>query len=247
MKNLSAAILAKNEAENLKELLPTLGFAKEILVINDNSTDETVAVAKKYGAKIINHSLNSDFAAARQTALLHSKSDWVLLVDADERLTPQLITWLKQAEPKTEVSGYSFLRLDHFFGSVLKHGEIANARVIRLVNKKCGRFVRPVHEVWQSKLKIVKTNLVINHYPHQTINEFLRHINFYSSLNAKYWQAKKRKVSIAEIMFVPWLKFIYTYFFRLGFLDGAAGFVYSFMMSFHSFLSRAKLYQFTHQ
>ncbi len=101
---------------------------------------------------------------------------------------------------------------------------------------------------WDTEKPIVEVDrrYLINHYPHPTIVQFLEHVNFYSTLNAKYYYQQKRRTSIWEIMAVPWLKFIYTYFFKLGFLDGATGLVYSFMMSFHSFLTRAKLYQLNH-
>ena len=241
MTNFSAVILAKNEAENLKELLPTLSFIDEVLVIDDHSTDKTTTIAKKFGAKVLVHSLNSDFASQRQYGLQQAKHPWVLFVDSDERLGQPLIDWLKQFTPQQDLGGYSFKRIDWFYNQHLKHGESGHARVTRLVLKNLGHFVRPVHETWQSQKPIHKTELVIDHYPHPSISAFLEHINFYSDLNAKYWQKIKRPVTVAELMFVPIFKFLYTYFAKLGFLDGPPGFIYSFMMSFHSFLSRAKL------
>ena len=245
MNKFSIIILCKNEAKNLKELLPTLNFADEILLINDGSTDNTKQIAKEYQAKILDYSVNSDFAAARQYALTHIRCGWAMFVDADERLSPELIKWLKKRNFYENVGGYSFKRVDWFWGRSLNHGETGNCYLTRLVNKNHGRFVRPVHEIWVSNKQIVKVNqnYPLYHYPHQSINEFLKHVNFYSTINAKHWYQQKRSVTIWEIILVPWSKFGFTYFIKLGFLDGASGFVYSFMMSFHSFLSRAKLYQ----
>lgn len=248
MTKFTVAILAKNEESSLKQLLPTLQFADEILVINDYSTDNTVKVAKQFEAKVINQSLNDDFSFSRQTALKHARNDWVLFIDADERLSESLIDWLKQWQPKNNVAGYRFKRQDWFWNQKLKFGEAGSCRLVRLVNKQLGQFKRPVHEIWETEKPIVEVNSkhLINHFPHPNITSFLEHINFYSTLNAKYLYQQKQKVSVWEIMFVPWLKFLYTYFAKLGFLDKAPGFIYSFMMSFHSFLTRAKLYQLAH-
>lgn len=242
MKNLSIAILAKNEKDNLYQLLPTLSFVSEIIIINDNSADKTQNIVKKAGVKIFSHSLRDDFSQQRQFALEKATNDWVFFIDADERLSPELIKWLKAWQPENNTSGYSFKRIDWFYGRTLRFGETGNIRVTRLVNRNLGKFYRPVHETWQGEKFVRKTNFVINHYPHQSIHEFLSDVNFYSTLNAQYWHQQKKTVSIFAIVFYPFAKFVYTYFLKLGFLDGAAGFIYSFMMSFHSFLSRAKLF-----
>lgn len=245
MSNITVAILSKNEEKNLKQLLPTLSFANEILVIDDYSTDASPNIAKKFKAKVINHALNNDFSAARQYALTHSRNEWVLFIDADERLSPELINWLKAGEPQTDLGGYSFRRRDWFWQQPLNYGEAGFCRLVRLVNKHQGRFKRPVHEVWDSEKPIfaVKDDCLINHYPHPTIASFLHHVNFYSTLNANYYYQQKRPANLLTLFFLPWFKFIYTYFCKLGFLDKAPGFIYSFMMSFHSFLTQAKLYQ----
>lgn len=248
MNKLTVAILAKNEAKNLQQLLPSLEFADEVIVINDYSTDNTTTVAQKFGAKVINHHLNGNFSASRQLALKHSHNQWVLFIDSDERLSPSLLSWLKRWRPQNQIAGYRFKRQDWFWQQPLRFGETGSCRLVRLVNKNLGKFKRPVHEIWDTEKPIVEVDrrYLINHYPHPTIVQFLEHVNFYSTLNAKYYYQQKRRTSIWEIMAVPWLKFIYTYFFKLGFLDGATGLVYSFMMSFHSFLTRAKLYQLNH-
>ena len=241
MKNLSVVLIVHNEADNLKTLLGTLRFASEIIVLDNDSLDQTAAITKSFGAKHIRHILGNDFANARNFALRQTKSDWVLFLDADERLSPELVAWLERLEPQNNVSAYAFRRIDHFWNRELRFGETGRTFVTRLVNKRKGQFERPVHETWTGK-PIKEKNLVIDHFPHPTIKTFLEHINFYSDINAHYFYVQKRKTSVLDLIFTPLLKFFYTYFVRLGFLDGPAGFVYSFMMSFHSFLTRAKLY-----
>jgi len=242
MKNLTIAILARNEEANLRALLPTLKFATEILVIDDTSTDKTYAVAKKYGAKCSIHSLKGNFAQARNFALKESRNDWVLFLDADEKIDSTFINWIEKVTPTSDITAYRFGRQDWFWGKPLFHGEVGKALVTRLVRKGEGKYLRPVHETWETIGKIANAPVSITHYPHPTINEFLEHINFYSSLNANYWHSQKKAIGPLAIFFYPLGKFIWLYFIRLGIFDGARGFVYAFMMSFHSFLSRAKLY-----
>jgi len=247
MKNLTIVILAHNEESNLRKLLPTLDFSSEILILNDRSSDQSDLVAEKYKAKYLTHSLNENFAEARNLGLKEAKSDWVLFLDADERIDESFLEWIKALEPEGRVSAYRFCRHDWFWNKRLCYGEMGKVWVTRLVRKGCGKFVRPVHEVWETKLSVEPSPIIIHHYPHPTIREFLEHINLYSTINAKYWHSQKKLVGPLEILFWPLFKFIYLYFFRLGFLDSAPGFVYAFMMSFHSFLSRAKLYIINHQ
>ena len=140
-------------------------------------------------------------------------------------------------------------RIDYFWNHELKFGEIKKVR-IRLLKKNSGTWMGNVHEEFRiknSKLKIAKLNNYINHYPHPTLKEFISDVNNYSSIRAEELFNRGTKTNVFEIIFLPFGKFIYNYFFNLGFLDGAVGFTYSFMMSFHSFLVRSKLYQLTNK
>jgi len=247
MKNLSVVILAHNEEANLKVLLPTLKFAQEVLVLDDDSTDQTFAVAKKSGAKCLVNPLKGNFAKARNFGLEKAKNGWVLFLDADERIDSGFANWIQSLEPSTDISAYRFRRQDWFWNKSLRHGEMGQVWVTRLVKKDSGRFVRPVHETWETTHKIASAPVTIAHYPHPTVKEFLEHINLYSSLNAKYWHTQKKTIGPLEILVWPIFKFVYLYFIRLGIRDQAPGFIYAFMMSFHSFLSRSKLYILNHQ
>jgi len=242
MKNLTVVILARNEEANLKQLLPTLKFADEILVIDDTSLDQTYTVAKKLGAKCLINSLKGNFAEARNFGLKEAKNEWVLFLDADEKVDSNFVNWVSKLEPETNLSAYRFRRQDWFWNKPVRHGEMGNVWVTRLVKKGTGKFKRPVHEIWVTTHQVLSAPVTITHYPHPTIKEFLEHINFYSNLNATYWHTQKKSVRPLTILIWPLGKFLQLFILRLGFLDGAPGFVYAFMMSFHSFLSRAKLY-----
>ena len=101
-----------------------------------------------------------------------------------------------------------------------------------------------MHEKFTTNKQISRLQNAIIHRPHPTVAEFIREVNYYSTLRARELERQGKKVNIVSVVLYPLLKFIYLYIFRLGILDGAAGFAYTFMMSFHSYLVRAKLYQY---
>lgn len=260
---LSAVVLAHNEETNIKRCLTSLAFCDEIIVIDDNSTDKTVEIAKKHGATIYHRPLKNDFSSQRAFGAEKAKFEWILYVDADEVVSAELrdeisaILQDKREEIKEKSStsyqlqttSYYIRRRDHFWGNPVTHGELStafNKGFIRLVKKGAGQWQGEVHETYITSGTTQRLNGYLEHYPHQSITSFLQEVNHYSTLRAKELYQATHKVSLFEIIFYPFGKFIYTYFLKRGFQDGAAGFVYSFLMSFHSFLVRAKLYQYQH-
>jgi len=239
---ISAVVLTKNEEKNLSDCLESVKWCDEIVIVDDNSTDKTLEIAKKFDAKVFNHSLDNDFAAQRNFGLEKAQGDWIFFVDADERVTPELKDEIKKQLIFATSSGY-FLKRNDFYGERwLKYGETSKTRLLRLAKKNSGKWIRTVHEVWQVKGKTGEFINPLLHYPHSTVSEFLSSINAYSSSHAKVLKENGVKPSLSRIIFNPLAKFVQNYFFRLGFLDGMPGAVVAFMMSFHSFLARAKLY-----
>ncbi|PJE67728.1 hypothetical protein COU95_00835 [Candidatus Shapirobacteria bacterium CG10_big_fil_rev_8_21_14_0_10_40_9] len=240
---ISVVVLTKNEEKNIEACLKTLKWCDEIVVIDDNSSDKTVEIAKKLGAKVFIRDLNNDFSAQRNFALRQAQGDWILFIDADEQVSPQLRAEIKSATSNKQqaISGYYLRREDRIWGRVLKHGETTNVRLLRLAKKTAGTWKRRVDEYWgiAGQTDILKNPLI--HYPHQTISEFLESINFFSSLNAQAFYDEGKRTTLLD-WFKPPVKFIQNWIFRLGFLDGMPGFTVALMMSFHSFLVRAKLY-----
>ncbi len=247
---ITAVILTRNEEKNLKRTIDSVLFCDEIVVIDDYSTDNTNVIAKKLGAKVYQRKLQGDFASQRNFGMTKAQGDWILFVDADEVISKELAGEIKSEirNPKSEIQAYYIKRRDFFWGQELIYGEISKARnigLIRLIKKGSKKWFGTVHEVFITAGKTQRLQFFLNHYPHPTLAEFLHSINIYSSLRAKelLWQGKNP--NIIETILFPIGKFIYNYFIKLGFLDGPAGFTYAFMMSFHSFLVRAKLYQYT--
>lgn len=194
----------------------------------------------------------TDFAAARNAELAKAKTDWVLFVDSDEKITPDLKAEILTAIKSSKYSAYYIPRQDTFLGRILRHGETGHAKFIRLAKKDFGKWERPVHEVWLARRSHGGGGVgtLVNpllHTPHESIASFLEKINKYSSLEADYRYAHGVKSSLFKIWFYPLAKFKYNYIFRLGFLDGVPGCIMAIMMSFHSYLTWTKLYLLWHK
>lgn len=236
---ISAIILTKNSASTLPKTLDSLSWCHDVIVIDDESRDNTVGIAKKAGATVFTHSSNDDFAAQRNWAMGKVKGDWILFVDSDEVVTPQLAAEIQNVGT---MNGYYIPRKDYLFGRWLEHGEMGRVRLLRLAKKDAGNWKRPVHEVWNVEGATGQLSNPILHYPHPNVAQFIEEINRYSTINARYLKSQGIHARGWHIVAYPIGKFFLDYFWYLGFFDGTAGAIVAIMMSFHSFLSRAKLY-----
>lgn len=251
MIKISAVILTKNEEKNIERCLKSIDFCDEIIVIDDFSDDETVELTRKFEANVYQRKLNNDFSAQRNFGLEKAKGEWILFIDVDEEvgeeLKKEILEKVEIGNAKAEIAVYYIKRRDYWWGRELRFGEVKKTRtsgLIRLVKKNSGKWTYRVHEVFKASGYFGHLKSFINHYPHPTLKDFIEEINFYSTVRARELLSQGKKTNILEIIFYPSGKFILNYFVYLGFLDGAAGFVYAFMMSFHSFLVRAKLFQY---
>lgn len=248
MQDISAIVLVKNEEENIIDCLESLLFCEEIIVIDDNSTDRTEELLKNFSKnheklRIFKRELNLNFSQQRKYGIEKSKNDWILFIDADERVTSELATEIKEnVTPNTQYGGFLLSRTDFMWGRALLHGETGRIKLLRLFNKNQGEIIGKVHERWETKKEVGRLLNPILHYPHPTISEFLREINFYSDLRAEELFKQKKKVNALSIVMYPSAKFVLNFFFKFGFLDGTAGLVHAILMSFHSFLVRGKLW-----
>lgn len=240
---ISAVIITKNEESNIVDCVETIDFCNEIVVIDDNSDDRTVEIAKKLGAKVFKRSLNGDFSAQRNFALSKVKNEWVIFIDADERVPKELQKEiLDTILTENSIKGLYLKRYDYLWGQRLSHGEIGSLTFLRVIKKTAGKWKGSVHEVLETKgsTKLLKNALL--HFPHPSITEFLEAINIYSSIRAKELFQQKKKVSYLEIFTYPTLKFLQNYVLRMGLLDSMPGLIVAIMMSLHSFLVRGKLW-----
>lgn len=245
---LSAVVIVKNEEKNIVDCLEYLGFCDEIVVVDDYSSDRTPEILERQSRenpriRVFKRKLDNDFSAQRNFGVEQTSNEWVIFVDADERISQELAREIAENLTLPDFAGFLIPRIDFMWGKELLHGETGNIKLLRLFNKKRGNLKGTVHEVWETKNKVGILENPIKHYPHPTISEFLEEINFYSDLRAKELFEKKTKVNLMSIILYTKGKFIKNYFLKLGFLDGKEGFIHAIFMSFHSFLARGKLWQ----
>lgn len=239
---ISAVVLAKNEQDNIYRCINSLKFCNEIIVVDDNSTDLTRQIAEENGAKIYVHALNDDFAAQRNFALDKVLNKWILFVDADEIVSPELAEEIKSAILSKDTVGYYIKRVDYFKGKRMNFGETGSKYLLRLARHGAGKWSRKVHEKWKVSGLTLKLKHPLFHYPHPTIKSFIDEIELYSNLHAIANNSERKKSNLIKIVFIPLFKFIDNWIIKGGFLDGNRGIVFALMMSFHSYLSWSKLW-----
>lgn len=238
---ISAVVLAKDEEKNLARCVGSLAWCDEVLVIDDESTDGTVKVAKSFGARVLRRPLNEDFAAQRNFGIKEAKNSWILFVDADEEVSAELAEEIREQVKKIEFKGFRVRRQDFLWGQKLAHGDVARFNYVRLGRRGAGEWGRRVDEVWEIRGRVGQLKNPLFHYPHQTVAEFLTEINFKSTLNAREFYEDGQRTTLLD-WFKPPAAFLRSWIWHLGFLDGMPGFILAMMMSFHSFLVRSKLY-----
>lgn len=241
---LTGIVIAKNEEDSILRCLKTLSFCDEILLIDNNSSDRTRDPAHDMGIRVITDKTQGDFSYLRNLAADEAKKGWLLYVDADEEVSQDLRANIKHELEDPQADAYYLRRRDHFMGQVLEHGEVSKVYergIVRLMKKDSGSWKGPIHEEWETQGRISSLDGFIEHYPHQTLKEFLEHVNKYSQIRAQELFTSRKRTNALEIIAFPVGKFLYTYFMKGGVKDGVAGFIYSFMMSFHSFLVRSTL------
>jgi len=244
---ITVIILTKNEEENIGRCLESVKWCDEIIVIDDKSSDRTIEIVRKYKATIYPHPLNNDFSAQRNFGISKAKCEWILYVDSDEVVSDALAYEISNAiglkdQNLNGFNGFYVSRSDFIWGKRLKYGETGNIKLLRLARKNYGAWEGMAHERWKIKGPIGSLRNPLLHYPHKTLEEFLKEINFYTDIRASELKSKNTKVFFYSILLYPLGKFIVNYFIKRGFMDGIPGLIIATVMSFHSFLTRGKLW-----
>ncbi len=242
MNNLTVVILTKNSEKTLeKALLSVVDISGEIIIVDDFSTDKTLKIAKKFKTKIYKKKLN-DFSDQRNFALKKSKSAWILFLDSDEFLSKSLAKEIETKIKNNKINGYFIKRIDIFLGKEIMYGEAGHTKLLRLGKNNFGKWERTVHETWKIQERTETLKNFLYHNSHENLESFLNSINKFSSLHALANKKEGKKSNIAKIIVWPIAKFVYSYIYCSGFLDGIHGLIYAVMMSIHSFLSWSKLW-----
>jgi glycosyltransferase involved in cell wall biosynthesis len=243
---LSAIIITRNEAHNLHDCLQSLqGWVDEIIVVDSHSTDDTVAIAQQHGAKVSQPSDWPGFGPQKNRALDLATCDWVLSIDADERVTPELATEIKQVlRASTDNVAYQMPRLSWYCGKFIRHAGWQPDNVLRLFQRGTARFSDDlVHErvVTDQPVVTVKNHLL--HYSYRNFSQVLSKVDAYSTASAKQAYARGKRSSVAGALGHGTWAFFRTYVIRAGFLDGAHGLALSISNAETSYYKYLKLWQ----
>jgi glycosyltransferase involved in cell wall biosynthesis len=226
---ISVAIVAMDEEANIARTLASVRWADEIVLVDSGSRDRTCEIAREHGAQVTVETWRG-YVAQKQYAIELCTKDWVLLLDADEEVSPGLAEEIRAAIANPNpAGGYKLPRKNLFLGRWIRHGGFYPDPKLRLFRRGQG-FVtgHDPHDRCELKPEVRQTTIRLKnaliHYTYPTLTLYLAHMNRYSSLGAQLAVAKgHRSFSFISIVLRPLLTFFYNYFFRLGFLDGREG------------------------
>lgn len=242
--SVSAVIIALNEENNIKEAIKTVAWADEIIVVDSGSNDKTIEYAKKAGAVVFKREWKG-YVDQKNWANSKAGSEWILSIDADERVTTELkseiINTLKSG---TEMDGFYIPRRAVFLGRKIKHCHWYPDYQLRLFRKNKAMWKGGlVHERIEVKGATGKLKCDLMHYTYNDIADQIARLNKYSSLWAAEAFNKGKRTGILSIVVSPAATFLNVYFLRLGFLDGFPGFVIAKNLAYYSLQKKVKLYQ----
>ena len=252
---LSVAIITLNEEANLARTLTSVQFADEIVIVDSGSTDRTLDIAQSFDAKIISSPWKG-FAVQKNTAIEACSGTWILSLDADEELTPQLQTEIRallRGNPSADA--YLLRRRNLFLNRWIRRGGFYPDPKLRLFRRHSANFApparftdRPVHETiaFTGNLETLNSDLIHHAYP--TLESYIEHMDRYSTLGAKLLIAKGKTSRSAlaffyNVFLTPFSTFVWNYFFRLGMLDGREGFLLHLYHSGYTSWKYAKAWQ----
>lgn len=240
---ISVLLLARDEAERLATLLPTLGFASDLVVVLDAATrDASRAIAERHGARVFERTLDG-FGPQRRFALEQCREEWVLWIDCDEALDADAVRALEAAVRAADVAGYRILRRGHFLGRPIAHCGWQNERITRLFRRARARFDdAPVHEQVAVEGPVRDLPGRLEHWSYTTWDECRDKLVRYAAAGAEKARRAGRSASVLDVLIRPPLRFVRMYVLQLGVLDGAHGLVLCLLAAAQVFLKYAELW-----
>lgn len=244
MNKLTALIPAGNEIHNIKEVIASVDFADEILVVDSNSTDGTYELALEFADKVIRRDyINS--ASQKNWAIPQAKHEWILLVDADERVTPELkdeILTILQTSQQNHVA-YWIGRNNHFMGEKVNYSGWRNDKVIRLFKRDfCKYEEKRVHAEIIANGTVGKLNNKLFHNSYISLDNYIEKMNRYAWLQAQDYNEKTGILTPYHFILKPIWRFFKHYAIQLGFLDGLIGFTIAWIQVYVVFMRYVKIW-----
>jgi glycosyltransferase involved in cell wall biosynthesis len=242
MEKISIAIITKDEERNIRACLESVKWADEVVVVDNGSTDRTVAVCQEYGARVFREDWKG-YSGQKNSAIEKTRNEWVLSLDADEQVSPELRREMEEslaAEPS--VDGYWIPRKNFFLGRWIRRCGWYPDLNLRLFRKSRGRFgERAVHERVEIRGKTIPLTQPLIHETYRTLTDFVQRMDRYSTLAAREMNREGREFRWIDLLFRPPSTFVQMYILRAGFLEGYDGLVLSVSYSFYTFAKYAKL------
>ncbi|WP_413287783.1 glycosyltransferase family 2 protein [Bdellovibrio sp. HCB337] len=240
---ISLVVVTLNEEANIERCLKSVPFASDTVVVDSFSTDRTVEIAQKLGANVVQEKWRG-FGPQKAFAVSQAKNDWVICLDADEALSPELQAEIQAKFQDLQATvGYELPRRSFHLGRWINHGGWYPDAQLRLFNRQHSQWSNDVlHEKVQVKHKErLKHDLL--HWVFSSLSVQVITNDKYSTLGAESLAKSGKTSSLLKLIFRPWGKFMECYFIKLGFLDGLPGFIIAVGAAYSMFLRYAKLWE----
>ena len=239
----SVVIAAKNEAAEIGECIASVDWAAEVIVVENDSSDDTVDIARRAGAVVFSHPFTT-IGRQRNAAIARARHEWILVVDADERGTPRLGDEVRSVVGgSTDDVAFRVRRRNFFLGREIQHGGWERDRPVRLFRSRMRYDERPVHEHVMTDGPVGDLRQPLIHYPYASLGEYFAKLDRYSRWWAEQNFARGRRTPVWTIALKPPAKFISMYVVRAGFLDGAAGVIVAVLAAMSVAAKYARLWE----
>lgn len=248
MAKISVIVNTWNEEENIKRCLESVkDLVSEIIVVDMYSSDKTVAIAKKFGAKIFFHKFTSYVEPARNFALSKVTGDWILILDADEEISPGLAKILQELTTREEINFYRLPRKNIIFGKWIRHSRWWPDYVIRFFKKGSVRWSEKIHSVPLTRgeghdLEAKEVN-AITHYNYKSISQYLSRLNRYTTIQAKDLVESGYKFSWQDMLKKPMGEFLSRFFVGESYKDGLHGLALALLQAFSELIKYLKVWE----
>ena len=245
---LTVTVITRNEAANIADALESVAWADEIIVVDSHSEDDTVAIAKRYTTHVEIRDW-AGYSAQKNFAATLASHDWILSVDADERVTPELAREIRDLMARgPKARGYRISRVTYYLGRWLHSTDWYPDYQLRLYDRRCGSWNgRRVHESFELQGTPGVLRHHLQHYAYRDVSDHVTSIDHYTTLAAEQWMEEGRRTRFLELLVHPPVAFLRNYLLRRGFTDGAAGFLVSALNSYYVFMKLVKLWELQHR
>lgn len=241
----TAVIISLNAAKQIGPCLESVAFCDEILVVDSGSSDQTVQIARARGAQVLTQDWLG-YGRQKEFAVLQARHDWVLCIDCDERISPDLGEAIRRELARPRATAYELCRRNRFMGRWLGHGEGYPDWTLRLFDRRHANWsTDPVHEKVLASGTVLRLQGDFLHDSAETLESYLHKQNRYTSLQAQSLHAQGRQSSALVLFAAPLMRFIKFYIFKRGFLDGLPGLVHICIGCMNTFNKYAKLLELT--